>query len=154
MGGGFFLRTHDKIETIEQNLSETTMQEPQIENNTNPTEVQPIEPNLFQRLLGDWRFKFGLIGSVIGFAVLGLFVLLFFWNHTVAGMGMRSWASSANATPIECMIKDTNNDGYVSCSAMLQGQVVPLECGSSLFNIGCRVNYGAAAAPQVRSQNR
>ncbi|MBO0351456.1 hypothetical protein J0895_20720 [Phormidium pseudopriestleyi FRX01] len=154
MGGGFFLRTHDKIETIEPNLSETTMQEPQIENNTNPTEVQTIAPNVFQRLLGDWRIKFGLIGSAIGLAVLGLFLLLFFWNHTVAGMGMRSWASSAGAAPIECMIKDTNNDGYVSCSAMLKGQVVPLECGSSLFNIGCRVNYGAAAAPQVRSQNR
>ncbi|MGL5194032.1 MAG: hypothetical protein ACRC8Y_10650 [Chroococcales cyanobacterium] len=130
------------------------MQEPQIENNTNPTEVQPVAPNVFQRLLGDWRLKFGLIGSAIGFAVLGLFLLLFFWHHIVAERGMASWAKSANATAIECMIKDTNNDGYVSCSAMLQGQVVPLECGSSLFNIGCRVNYGAAAAPQVRSQTR
>jgi hypothetical protein len=109
---------------------------------------------VFQRLLADWRLKFGLIGSGIGVVVLGLFLLLFFWHHMVAEMGMRSWASSASANPIECMIKDTNNDGYVSCSAMLQGQVVPLECGSSLFNIGCRVNYGAAAAPQVRSPNR
>jgi hypothetical protein len=72
-------------------------------------------------------------------------LIAFFWAHMVAGLGMRVWSNSSGATPIECMMRDTNGDEYVSCSAILHDQVVPLECGSSIFNIGCRINYGAAA---------
>ncbi len=101
-------------------------------------------------VLQNWKVKTGLILGAIVAVVIGLFLLNFFWAHIVAGIGMNSWSSRAKATPIECMIKDTNNDGYVSCSAMLEGEVVPLECGASLFNIGCRINYGTAAAPRLR----
>ncbi|MEQ9551242.1 MAG: hypothetical protein RIM23_16720 [Coleofasciculus sp. G3-WIS-01] len=101
--------------------------------------------------LQNWKFKAGLISTAVVSIFLGLFLLVFFWHHIVAGMGMSSWSSRAGAEPIECMMKDTNDDGYVSCSAMLKGEVVPLECGVSVFNIGCRVNYGAAAAPTLRS---
>ena len=104
-------------------------------------------------ILSNWKTRVGIIATALIAVVFGLFVLVFFWQHLIAGMGMRSWSSHARATPIECMIKDTNNDGYVSCSAMLSGEVVPLECGASVFNIGCRVNYGAAAAPPVRPLN-
>ncbi|MEB3827493.1 hypothetical protein [Phormidium sp. CCY1219] len=130
------------------------MSEVQSETKNTTPEVQASSPNKLQNLLSDWRVRVGLMGTAIAGLALGLFFLVFFWQHSVAEMGMKSWSSHANATPIECMIKDTNSDGYVSCSAMLHDEVVPLECGASIFNMGCRVNYGAAAAPQVRSGNR
>lgn len=115
--------------------------------NTNP--VNSLSANLMEKLteiLKSWQFKVGIVLSVL-FA--GLFVW-FFWQHFVAVQGMKAWSARAGAEPIECMIKDTNNDQYVSCSAMLKDQVVPLECGSSIFNIGCRINYGSAASPNTR----
>lgn len=99
--------------------------------------------------LGSPKVKAGLLGTAIVSIAVGIFLLTFFWSHIVAGMGMKSWSSRADAQPIECMIKDTNSDGYVSCTAMLKGEVVPLECGASIFNLGCRVNYGSAASPPV-----
>lgn len=99
--------------------------------------------------LGSWKVKAGLLGTAVVSIAVGIFLLTFFWSHIIAGMGMKSWSSRADAQPIECMIKDTNSDGYVSCTAMLKGEVVPLECGASIFNLGCRVNYGSAASPPV-----
>lgn len=124
----------------------------QPENTPNP----PTETSSVAKSGGfwsQWKIRVGLIITAIVAVVLGLFLLVFFWQHLVAGMGMKSWSTHAGANPVECMIKDTNNDGYVSCSAMLHGEVVPLECGASIFNIGCRVNYGAAAAPPLRPSN-
>lgn len=104
--------------------------------------------------LGSWKVKAGLLGTAALLMAVGIFLLTFFWSHIIAGMGMKSWSSRADAQPIECMIKDTNSDGYVSCTAMLKGEVVPLECGSSIFNLGCRVNYGSAASPPRTSEPR
>ncbi len=115
--------------------------------NTNP--VTSLSANLMEKLtemLKSWQFKVGIVLSVL----LAGFFITFFWQHFVAVWGMKKWSARADAQPIECMIKDTNNDQYVSCSAMLKDQVVPLECGSSIFNIGCRINYGAAASPNAR----
>jgi hypothetical protein len=124
----------------------TTNTTPPVANSaTNPT-------SRVAGLLNSWKVKAGLIGTVVVSALVGIFLLFFFWAHIVAEMGVRSWSSHAGASPIECMIKDTNSDGYVSCSAMLKGEVVPLECGSSIFNIGCRVNYGSAVAPLRQNQ--
>lgn len=97
-------------------------------------------------ILKSWQFKVGIVVSVIAFGA----ILVFFWQHIIAEQGMKQWAARSNAQPIECMIKDTNDDKYVSCSAILNDQVVPLECGASIFNIGCRVTYGAAAPPVAR----
>ncbi|MBE9186955.1 hypothetical protein IQ270_20415 [Microcoleus sp. LEGE 07076] len=97
--------------------------------------------NSLGNILGSWKLKAGL-----GVAVLfGLFLFSFYWQHIIAVAGMKSWASRSGARAIECMVRDTNNDQYVSCSALLDQQIVPLECSSSLLNIGCRVNYGTAA---------
>jgi len=115
--------------------------------NTNP--VTSLSANLMGKLteiLKSWQFKVGIALSVL----LAGFFIIFFWQHFVAVWGMKAWSARAGAEPIECMIKDTNNDQYVSCSAMLKDQVVPLECGSSIFNIGCRINYGSAASPNTR----
>lgn len=124
------------------------MSENQPENNQ-----EVASNNLSTKLTGvlqNWKVKTGLIVGVVISIVIGLFLINFFWAHIVAGIGMNSWSKRAKAAPIECMIKDTNNDGYVSCSAMLEGEVVPLECGASVFNIGCRINYGSAVAPRLR----
>ncbi|MFB2896540.1 hypothetical protein ACE1CI_26810 [Aerosakkonemataceae cyanobacterium BLCC-F50] len=116
---------------------------------TTPSATQPVQAKV-SGFFNNWKVKAGIIGTILAIFAIGIFTLNFFWAHIIASMGMRDWSKHANAQPIECMIKDTNSDGYVSCSAMLRGEVVPLECGSSVFNLGCRVNYGAAAAPPVR----
>ncbi|MGL5059374.1 MAG: hypothetical protein ACRC62_05275 [Microcoleus sp.] len=99
-------------------------------------------------VLSSWKLKVGL-GVAVLFAVL---LLMFYWQHIIAVTGMKSWAARSGAKPVECMVRDTNGDEYVSCSALLDQQIVPLECSSSLFNIGCRVNYGTAA-PNLRLLN-
>ncbi len=92
-------------------------------------------------ILKSWQLKVGIGVSLL----VSIGLLVFFWQHIIAEQGMKQWAARSHAQPIECMIKDTNDDKYVSCSAILNDQVVPLECGASIFNLGCRVNYGAAA---------
>lgn len=67
--------------------------------------------------------------------------------------GLKGWANHAQAQAIDCMIQDTNDDQYISCTAKLDNQIVPLECGTSLFNMGCRVNYGNAS-PSVKIQQK
>jgi len=102
-------------------------------------------------ILSSWKLKAGL--AIL--TVLGVFLLIFFWPHLVAVQGMKGWSASSGAKPISCMIKDTNDDGYVSCSALLEEEVVPLECGASIFNVGCRINYGAAAPSiKVKARNK
>lgn len=98
------------------------------------------------KILSNWIIRISLLGIV----VLGVGIFAFFYQHFVAEMGMKMWTKSSGARPIECVLKDTNNDNYVSCSALLGDQVVPLECSSSLLNLGCRVNYGSAV-PNVKA---
>jgi hypothetical protein len=98
------------------------------------------------KILSNWTVRISLLGIV----VLAVGIFAFFYQHFVAEMGMKMWTKSSGARPIECVLKDTNNDNYVSCSALLGDQVVPLECSSSLLNLGCRVNYGSAV-PNVKA---
>ena len=99
-------------------------------------------------IVSSWKFKLGAIASVL----VAVFLVVFFWQHSIAVVGMKSWSARSGAQPIECMMKDTNDDSYVSCSAILKEEVIPLECGASILNIGCRVNYGAA--PPVARQSQ
>ena len=98
------------------------------------------------KILSNWKVRITLLGIVL----LGGAIFAFFYQHIIAEMGMKMWTSSSGARPIECVLKDSNNDNYVSCSALLGDQVVPLECSSSLFNLGCRVNYGSAV-PNIKA---
>lgn len=117
---------------------------------TSPTAVDQIKVKVNQ-IFSSWKLKAGL--AILG--VVGSALVYFFWAHIVAVQGMQGWSSSSGAQPISCMIKDTNDDGYVSCSALLEEEVVPLECGASIFNVGCRINYGAAAPSiKVKARNK
>lgn len=98
------------------------------------------------KILSNWTVRIILLGIVL----LSVGIFAFFYQHFVAEMGMKMWTKSSGARPIECVLKDTNNDNYISCSALLGDQVVPLECSSSLLNLGCRVNYGSAV-PNVKA---
>ena len=104
--------------------------------------------NTVVNVLSSWKLKVALAVAVL----FGVFLLTFYWQHIIAVVGMKSWSARSGAKAIECMVRDTNDDQYVSCSALLDQQIVPLECSSSLFNIGCRVNYGTAA-PNPRLMN-
>jgi hypothetical protein len=99
-----------------------------------------------QIFFASWRFKLVAVISVLIMTLL----LVFYWQHLIAVMGMNMWVNHANAKAIDCMVRDTNDDEYISCTAMIDDQVVPLECGTSIFNIGCRVNYGSAS-PSVKN---
>ncbi|MBL1208527.1 hypothetical protein [Geminocystis sp. GBBB08] len=100
--------------------------------------------NLIDKLkvfFASWRFKVTAVISVLMMSLL----LVFYWQHIIAVTGMRIWVNHADAKAIDCMVRDTNDDEYISCTAMMNEQVVPLECGTSILNIGCRVNYGSAS---------
>jgi hypothetical protein len=117
---------------------------------TTESSISGIEKlkNTLGNILGSWKLKVGLVVVPI----LGVLLFTFYWQHIIAVVGMKSWSARSGAKPIECMVRDTNDDQYVSCSSLLDQQIVPLECSASLFNIGCRVNYGTAA-PNLRRMN-
>jgi hypothetical protein len=120
--------------------TQTNLTTPEITTESSISGVENVK-NSLGNVLNSWKLKAGLAVAVL----FGVLLLSFYWQHIIAVAGMKSWASRSGARAIECMVRDTNNDEYVSCSALLDQQIVPLECSSSLLNIGCRVNYGTAA---------
>lgn len=106
-----------------------------------PESKLPFWQEKIKAFLSSWKFKL----SVVLTSIIAIILVIFFWQHTIAVTSMKLWASHAQAKPIDCMMKDTNGDEYISCTAILDEQIVPLECGVSLFNLGCRVNYGTAS---------
>ncbi|NJO70607.1 MAG: hypothetical protein HC825_00595 [Oscillatoriales cyanobacterium RM1_1_9] len=98
-----------------------------------------------------WKLKLG----VVLVAIAGVALLSYLWPHIVATQGLKSWSRQSSASPISCMMLDTNDDGYVSCSAtMPDEQIVSLQCSSNLLNLGCRVNYGSAAPPSIKVKRK
>lgn len=106
-----------------------------------PESKSPFWQEKIKAFLSSWKFKLGVVLT----SIISVILIIFFWQHIIAVTGMKLWAGHAQAKPIDCMMKDTNDDEYISCTAILNEQIVPLECGISVFNIGCRVNYGAAS---------
>lgn len=126
-------------------------------NNQNTTTAQseiineeklPTNQLKIREFFSSWKIKLGISLTIL----FAWAILIFFWPHLIAVTGMKMWASHAKAIPIDCMMKDTNGDEYISCTAKMDEQIVPLECGISLFNIGCRVTYGSAS-PSIRTKN-
>lgn len=109
------------------------------------TEIpEQTEKTVFDRISDYWQF---LVAIIIVF-IFAMGVLFYFWPNFLAVQGMNTWVSkvpTGDAQPVKCMMRDTNSDGYISCTVLLNNDVVPLECGVSVFNIGCRVTYGSVA---------
>ncbi len=91
-------------------------------------------------LLFNWKLLL-----VFGVLVFSLILLTLFWlygEHFVAVQSMNTWTNDVNGESVNCVFKDTDSNGYISCTAMVNKQLVPLECGTNIFNLGCRVsNY-------------
>lgn len=129
-------------------MSET---QPEQTTNQSPTVVTPTPvasppatkaiPATNSGLLSNWKLKAGIIGTILAIFAIGIFTLSFYWVNIVASTGLNNWSKLANAQPISCMMRDTDKNGYVSCTAKdLETKAdLRLECGSSIFNIGCRL---------------
>jgi len=117
-------------------------------NSTNPEQSNSLITRI-NKFISSWKFKL----TAIFVSIFGVLLIIFFWKHIIAMQSLKGWANHAQAQAIDCMIQDTNDDQYISCTAKLDNQIVPLECGTSLFNMGCRVNYGNAT-PSVKIQQK
>jgi hypothetical protein len=114
------------------------------EKNINPINLETANDSFvvkIKKFISHWKFKL----SVVLISLVGILFIIFFWQHIIAVQGLRGWAKHAQAEVIDCMTQDTNGDQYISCTAKIDTQIVPLECGTSLLNMGCRVNYGNAS---------
>ncbi|MDY7022597.1 MAG: hypothetical protein SWJ54_14780 [Cyanobacteriota bacterium] len=108
------------------------------------SEIQPessvqSEPitNKVGGFFNSWKFKLGLV--VAGILALFIGYVSFYYPYWISTWGLKGWAAESGAEAIDCMMRDTDNNGYVSCSAKIEQKVFPLECGADIFNIGCRV---------------
>jgi len=128
--------TQEKKQTTTQTPTAKT-QETTTENNQSVTILNYLK-NKINGFFSSWKVRLTLIISLI----ISILIIVFFWQHLVAVWGMKQWSARAGATPISCMIKDTDNNQYISCNAMKNDQSIPLECGTNILNLGCRVNYG------------
>ncbi len=149
-------------QTTVTNNSQNTSTTSQTENSTSEnsatnqpksnSDVENQQPSFVAKIknfFSSWKFKLILIFSLI----ITVLSIIFFWQHIIAMQSLKGWAKHAEAEAIDCMIQDTNDDRYISCTAKVDNQIVPLECGTSLLNMGCRVNYGNAS-PSVKSQEK
>lgn len=116
-----------KIETVPQTPVTTPLVPPQ---NSSTTGVKGF--------LNGWKLKVGL--AVAGLLIVAAGLFWFYYPYTIAMFGLNRWSRESGAQSIDCMMRDTDNNQYISCSAKMDQKVFPLECGSSLFNIGCRVS--------------
>lgn len=119
------------------------------QSNSDSDNQQPSFVTKIKTFFGSWKFK--LIVALI--VVVAIAYTVLFWQHIIAMQSLKGWAKQAEAQAIDCMIQDTNDDNYISCTAKLDSQIVPLECGTSILNMGCRVNYGNAS-PSVKLRQK
>ncbi len=88
--------------------------------------------------LKSWKFKLGVV--LAGIIAIGVGIFIFYYPYWIAMTGLTRWSEESGSQAIDCMMRDTDNNKYISCSARIDQKVFPLECGASLFNIGCRVS--------------
>ena len=99
-------------------------------------------------MIKNWKLLLGLLISL-------LLATIFFWfyaQHFVAVRSMNTWAKDVQGEPVNCVFRDTDGNGYISCTAKVNEQLVPLECGTNIFNMGCRVNYGGSLSVPGKSR--
>ena len=84
--------------------------------------------------------------TVIGMLGLGLFSRVFLSGanqrqaETEAAQTVAKLFPAAKTTNVSCQGVDTNHDGYVSCTAVVDGNVIPLDCPTliQIGNSGCK----------------
>ena len=84
--------------------------------------------------------------TIFGMLGLGLFSRLFLSGQNQeqaevqAAQTVAKLFPAAKATNVSCQGVDTNRDGYVSCTAVVDGTVIPLDCPTLLQigNAGCK----------------
>ncbi|MGL5080172.1 MAG: hypothetical protein ACRC8A_01665 [Microcoleaceae cyanobacterium] len=126
-----------------------TVEQPVVTSGSSSNPVADIKSGVGS-FLNSWKLKLGLVVA----AIAGMALLSYLWPHIIATQGLKGWAKQSEAKPLTCMMQDTNDDGYVSCSAILDEQIVSLQCSSSLLNMGCRVNYGSVAPPAIKIKKK
>lgn len=92
---------------------------------------------------------FTLLDILIGIALVGILVavIISIFIRFQSPMAtpeelLQEFSHNANITPIGCSDKDTDWDGYVSCTARdnITKQLVDVQCASSYFNSGCKLS--------------
>lgn len=134
------MSNNSKAQVVEQDSSAELNTEINKNQSSNSENNDPGLIVKIKTFISSWKLKL----TAILISIITVLLIIFFWKHLIAINGLKGWASHAQAQPIDCMIQDSNSDGYISCTAKLDHQIVPLECGTDLFNMGCRVNYGNA----------
>jgi prepilin-type N-terminal cleavage/methylation domain-containing protein len=89
-----------------------------------------------------------LIGIVIGSTVVAALVWVITSANRYTGTTpeeyLQEFSHTADITPIGCASRDTDGDGYISCTARdnVTKQLIDVQCASSPFNSGCKLSKG------------
>lgn len=86
-----------------------------------------------------------LVALIIGGAVLAVIIGIVTTSRqpTVSPEEyLQEFALKADITPIGCLDRDTDGDGYVSCTARdnVTKLLIDVQCASSPFNSGCKLS--------------
>ena len=65
---------------------------------------------------------------------------------------LRTTYPLARERTVSCMNVDTDQNGYVSCDAVVDGRALPIECAANAGCIGCVCNEGCKARTVVQIQ--
>ena len=93
----------------------------------------------------DWAIKalvwFGVAGCIIALAFLSVGCSGRSENHAKEWMAKMGWD---DVDAIDCMSFDSDNDGYVSCTARRGDKLIGIDC-AAFFSLqsGCRMQKGA-----------
>lgn len=87
-----------------------------------------------------------ILVTIVGMLGLGLISRLFLSGanqeqaETQAAQTVAKLFPEAKTKTVSCQGVDTNHDGYVSCTAVVDGNVIPLDCPTLLQigNSGCK----------------
>ncbi|MDO8598679.1 MAG: hypothetical protein Q7S02_01065 [bacterium] len=92
----------------------------------------------------------GVIAAVV-LVVVSVFFKSYLFDERFARSELSEYLTSMYADRVvlgtQCTGRDTDGDGYVSCTARVRGKDSPeellaLECASDVFNSGCKPRIG------------
>ena len=109
------------------------------------TDSQSSSINVVEKLISGWKWKLPVLVVLICTSIF----FFFYGQHFMAVKSMNAWANDVSGKPVNCVFRDTDSNGYISCTAMVNEKLVPLECGTNIFNLGCRVNYSGGVSSHL-----